>query len=52
VLELIAKMLSFTEEQLVTVGLRVPPINLFSSLLQTVFSVPAEPIAVEVGVLL
>lgn len=47
VLELIAKVLAFNEEQLVAVGLRVPPINIFASLLQTVIG-PAEPVKVEV----
>lgn len=46
VLELIAKVLGFNEDQLVTVGLRVPPINLFASLLQTVIG-PPTPVAVE-----
>ena len=48
VLELIAKVLVFNEEQLVAVGLRVPPINLFASLINTVIPIPDKPVEVEV----
>jgi chromosome segregation ATPase len=50
VLNLIAKVLSFEEDQLIAVGLKASPINLFVSLLSTVIGQPAlEPVPVEVG---
>jgi hypothetical protein len=53
VLDLIAKVLSFTDEQKVAVGLKVGPINIFTSILTNVIGVtPAkEPIDVEVSVI-
>ena len=41
VLSLIAKILSFTDEQLETVGLKVPSKNIFTSIISTF--VPGEP---------
>ncbi len=47
VLKIIAKVLSFTDEQLVVVGLKVPPIDLLSSIVTTVIG---KPVAKEVPV--
>lgn len=47
VMELIAKVLCFDDDQLVAVGLKVPPMNIFSSLVNTVLGPPA-PAPVEV----
>ena len=47
VLKIIAKVLSFTDEQLVIVGLKVPPIDLISSIVTTVIG---KPVAKEVPV--
>ena len=46
-LKIIAKVLSFTDEQLVVVGLKVPPIDLLSSIVTTVIG---KPVAKEVQV--
>lgn len=53
-LDLIAKVLSFNDEQKVAVGLKVGPIDIMSTIFSTVSTVigvpppPAEPIHVEV----
>lgn len=49
VLKIIAKVLAFDDEQLVAVGLKVPPIDLVGSLLSAVIGRPAPPPEVEVG---
>lgn len=48
VLQLIANVLAFTDEQLVIVGLKVAPVSLFSSLLSSVIGPAVEPVPVEV----
>ena len=47
VLSLIAKVLSFTDDQLETVGLRVPSKNIFTSIISSF--TPAEPVAPSDG---
>jgi hypothetical protein len=48
VLKIIAKVLAFDDEQLIAVGLKVPPIDLIGTLLTTVIGRPAPPPEVEV----
>ena len=49
VLKIIAKVLAFDDEQLIAVGLKVPPIDIFATILSTVIGKPAPPPDVEVG---
>ncbi len=49
VLKIIAKVLAFDDEQLIAVGLKVPPIDLIGTLLTTVMGRPTPPPEVEVG---
>jgi hypothetical protein len=48
VLQLIAKVLALNDEQMIIVGLKPKPLNLFSSLFNTVLGA-AEPVPVEVS---
>lgn len=48
VLKIIAKVLAFDDEQLIAVGLKVPPIDIFGAILSTVIGKPAPPPDVEV----
>jgi hypothetical protein len=48
VLKIIAKVLAFNDEQLIAVGLKVPPIDLLGTLLTTVIGRPAPKPEVEV----
>ena len=48
VLKIIAKVLAFDDEQLIAVGLKVPPIDLIGSLLSTVMGRPAPAPEVKV----
>ena len=50
VLKIIAKVLSFDDEQLIAVGLKVPPIDLIGTLLTTVMGRPAPAPEVKVGI--
>jgi hypothetical protein len=47
VLELIAKMLQFNDDQLVIIGLKVPPINYLQSFFQSVIGINTEEPAIE-----
>jgi hypothetical protein len=47
VLKIIAKVLAFNDEQLIAVGLKVPPIDIFATILTTVIGKP-KPVEVEV----
>jgi hypothetical protein len=47
VLQLISKVLSFSEEQEQAVGLKVPPINLIGTLYTTIVGAPPKPLDVE-----
>ncbi len=47
-LKIIAKVLAFDDEQLIAVGLKVPPIDLLGSLLSTVIGRPAPAPEVKV----
>lgn len=51
-LKIIAKVLSFDDEQLIAVGLKVPPIDLLGSLLSTVIGRPAPAPEVKVQICL
>ena len=48
VLKIIAKVLAFDDEQLIAVGLKVPNIDIFATILNTVIGKPAAPPDVEV----
>lgn len=50
VLKIIAKVLSFDDEQLIAVGLKVPPIDLIGTLLTTVMGRPAPAPEVKVRI--
>ena len=49
VLKIIAKVLCFDDEQLIAVGLKVPPIDIMSTILSTVMGKPAPAPDVEVN---
>jgi hypothetical protein len=51
VLKIIAKVLSFDDDQLIAVGLKVPPIDLIGSFLTTVMGKPAPKPEVKVHAL-
>ena len=52
VLKIIAKVLSFDDDQLIAVGLKVPPIDLIGSFLTTVMGKPAPKPEVKVSFLM
>ena len=49
VLDLIGRVLNFTEEQKIAVGLKPPQINIVSSLYKTILGAPPKPVAVDVS---
>lgn len=49
VLKIIAKVLAFDDEQLIAVGLKVPNIDIFATILSTVIGKPAPPPELEVS---
>ena len=43
VLDLISKVLAFNDDQLIIVGLKVPPTDVFTSLLSSIITPPPPP---------